>query len=1058
MHYLGSSERQKNMPLEDENGSRGKVLSEPAHTGTDRMSTGGRKENSQEVKLFKSINQFIGLVSSETRPSGSGEKSKVNDKFISNFLRLNLLSYLRQLQQYPHRAEPQREVLIQWWVTLLNFLNSDLIADSARAQGPSDPTLSYPHPFLSIETVSVCLECVSRLMSSLMILPTHGCEQTETFSHHILLTIHFVTNRLILNSKHTRQSADSATNRSFLHYLSSYSSLIRSFLGKLNAYAFFYLPDEFHYDTQILLAVTPAVSFHKFAKGSLFPWKKRCYTIQEDLEKQIKPEEVETRETRFFKIIISYMKNDSVLVAFYWHYWYIVLRFVSLTKNFYLAETELWAIPGSVVLMRQVTYSFLAKDFGRFNRFISASSSNKTLTSSNFNEADTMPDSNLASNDNSLTTEMISEFVFTHFSILRLWESLRSLSGCFPDNPNMTLLLALHDSSQLDYIMKIPAYDSNVASVIFNKILQFIVFQFESSPTGSFLHWDVWSDGMLSMIRTLNANCQVIALTCLFNNWPRISSDGQNKIISHLLGELWLPLTVDCEFQLSKVIFFKLLVFRIVPGLDNLTKALLREKLQHMHGELLFTRSKFDDLTWNEETDNLLFYGNRKFSLLPNNCLKEEDLIYRAERETRNKVKRRSHNFPSVIGVANVRPSLILKNGRYPYDVFDEIVAKAASLMAEKKRKESGYPLPAVSESLLKSARGPNSGNTLDNNSSKRASSISSTIGSWLSKLTNDSDSSKRFGSSPRNATESTLTTYKNNKSNLSDAGLPPSSSTDMLSMYSTVSSLATGRTNSSDDQLGNTELQAPHGPTYSSSFKEGMESNAKEQAEPRRKKKKLLSPVELKYTSSILEKRTSTFIFKVIVVPCESAFKKTEKANASWSVVTAKTYDKPLPTPDGAAAGTIIEDMRHQSLDYLGSVNQELEQLALGQGSSESSVLSYLRKDDLFPHPDYSILESRGDSDCEALTTDSEALLRFSQKLKEVKESENPQSLIQGGFKSFERPSGLNKMYLETRAKKLSTLLRMFNQTVEEYHQFTNILGHEELFLEFEVKINSVH
>lgn len=197
------------MPLEDKNGGVFKLESESTKiSGSSTRTAASQSENSQEAKLFKFLNQFIVLVSNDG-VGETGERSKVNDKYISNYLRLNLLSYLRQLQQYPRRVGSHREALIQWWVTLLNFLNSDLVSDEIRSQNPSGPVLSFPDPFLSIETVSVCLECVSRLMSSLMILPMHDVQQTETFSHHILLTIHFVTNRLILNSKHTRQLTDS---------------------------------------------------------------------------------------------------------------------------------------------------------------------------------------------------------------------------------------------------------------------------------------------------------------------------------------------------------------------------------------------------------------------------------------------------------------------------------------------------------------------------------------------------------------------------------------------------------------------------------------------------------------------------------------------------------------------------------------------------------------------------------------------------------------------------------------------------------------------------------
>lgn len=183
---------------------------------------------------------------------------------------------------------------------------------------------------------------------------------------------------------------------------------------------------------------------------------------------------------------------------------------------------------------------------------------------------------------------------------------------------------------------------------------------------------------------------------------------------------------------------------------------------------------------------------------------------------------------------------------------------------------------------------------------------------------------------------------------------------------------------------------------------------------------------------------------------------KKIEKANVSWSVVTAKTYDKPLPTPDDSAMETFIEDMKSQSLESLENVNKQLGQLALGQSSNESTLdsceASCPQINDLFPHPDYSILVGAGNLDEEALTSDSEALLRFMNN----QATSVPSSVLGDGNQSEGRSLlGLNKMYLKTRAKKLSNLLRMFNQTADEYQQFMNFLDHDSVFLEFEVKVN---
>lgn len=1000
-----------------------------------------KHESNQEVKLFQALNQFIELISNEGTKAGS--RRRTSDKCVSNFLRLNLLSYLRQLQQHPESCEGHREVLIQWWVTLLNFLNSDLILNSSE-QGTS---LSFSSPLLSTETVSVCLECVSRLMSSLMILPRVGVRHTEIYSHHILLTIHYVTNRLILIAKSGKQPMNTPDHQNFLHFLNSYSSLLRSFLGKLNAYAFFYLPDEFHFDTQVLLAITPDLAFQDNEGERIFSWKKRSFSLAKNARSRLDPKELDSRDTKFFKIVVSYLRNDSILMAFYWHYWYIVLRY--LAKYELTNELNLDLLPGASILLEHVTCIFLRNDLSRFTKFVQ--STNKNKGSNNvFNDADTMPDSSAASSELFMTNEMLNEFVFTNFSILRLWECLRSLTGCFEGDPNMTRLLRLHDLSQLKQVAEISAYDHSMANVIYNKTLQFMVFQFESYSLAEILNWDIWCQGILAMVRTLNGNCQVVALLCLFNNWTHIPSMVHNQITTELLDKLWFSLTTECDFQLSKVLFFKLLVFRVIPSADHLSKECLKKRLEEMFYEMCFLDSQLENVELDHKQDVLLFYGNRKFFLVQSKPREEEELICRAERELKSKAKRTYQNFPSVLSTANVRPALILKGGRYPYDVFDEMVVKAALLLAEKKRRDSEAPLPAIENP---SSRGSNESTSNDNKSSKSSASISSALGSWFSKLATSTDSRlKKHGSSQRRNSEN-LANARAEQGFESNVSLPSSHSTDMLSMYSTVSSLATGRTNASDEQLGNNDKNASEHTSRAAS----RESTSSEHLQSDlRKKKKLLSPVELKYTSGITGHTTITTLFKALNVPCESMVSKVEKANVKWSVVTAKTYDKPLPKPADMAVETFIEDMRNRSLQSLEDGNIALERLDThGKSSNESTLLSNFNDNSSLPRPDYSILGlgnesvSANDPDLAArvgnLTLDASLPGGINREVDNFSIDRDD-----GKARTLER---IRNMQLETRITKLSTLLRMFNQTVGEYYEHQNFINHGSIFIEFELK-----
>lgn len=1026
---------------------------------------------SQEAKLFHSLNGFISLVSNEGRRSGdysarhnSFEDTKVDSKYVSNFLRLNLLSYLRQLQQYTHRQTPHRQVLIQWWVTLLNFLNSDIVMSPPNSE--SDSRLSFPDPHLNMDTISVSLECVSRLMSTLMVVPIDDYRETEIYSHHVLLTIHYVTNRLILNSKHSNQlgKVQPPNNRPFLHFLNSYTALLRSFLGKLNAYAFFYLPDDFNYDTQLLVSIIPKLTF-KGSSDSLFPWKGRKFETGEESDACINPDDLETKDTRFFKIVISYMRNDSIFMVFYWHYWYIVLRFISFAETGSNIESNLDIIPGASPLMTFVTSSYLKTDLNRLTKFLKSAHLNKA-SPSNFNSSDTMPDASASSatantNDSTVTTEMFNDFVFSNFGILRLWECLRCLSGCFLKDPNLTILLSLHDSFQLSYISSIPAYDCNAANVVYNKILQFIIFQYKSIPSVQFLHWDIWSLGILGMLKTLSSNCQVTALMCLFNIWDFLPSSIQKEMTSRLIKDLWSSLTLENDFELAKVIFLKLLVFRIIPTSDSSIREELKIKFQNLYDEMLSIKTTIGEEPHMENGDIFSFYGNKRFFLSPNKPTKEEDLIYRVEKQSRLKVKTKSHHFPSVTSVANIRPSFILKNGRYPYDVFDEMVTKAAFLLAEKRRKESESPLPAVRDPSTKSAEQPNRG--VERNP-KRLSSLSSTIGSWFSKLSMDadqtsssSDSSKHTGSGIMNMRK------KRVKSATSDVNISASESTEILSMYSNVSSLATGKTNSSDEQIGKSNKQVSGASSKASTDREASSEDAKLRNEQLKKKKKLLAPVELKYSIGVIDDAQISTLFKVMIISSESITNKVEKANVGWSVATARSYKKPLPIPGDPGVDSFIEEINCDSFD-LGTFNEtKFEYQHLQETTEQPSTDSRNPSANTpsIPIPNYNILGNVGDKEF-SISTSSSPLACYNSDIDEMAVNAGTALRDPGHDTSDDKEEmarqvvlNYNKvMHLKTRINKIAQLVRMFNKTVEEFYEYLNFLDHEYLFMEFEVRI----
>lgn len=1066
-----------------------------------------------DARLLQALNGFILLIGNDSQQqqqsvNGAYLSPRVDSKSVANYLRLKLLSYLRQLQ-LQGTVTPHRDALIQWWVTLLNFLNSDLLDRNNPVE-----EMKFPDPLLSVDSISVSLECVSRLMSSLMVLPVHNCKDAEIYSHHVLLTIHYVTNRLILNSKHQREFTKQQQqpslpqhqqnfNRSLLVFLNSYTSLLRSFLGKLNAYAFFYLPDDFHYDTQLLLALKPNLNYR--SANTMFLWKRRSFGSAENQEDRVKPESLENRDTKFFKIVISYMKNDFIFMAFYWHYWYIALRFLSHLDGGLELKSNLAMIPGANVLITHVTNGCLRIDLARFSKFLQSNNINNINNNgAGFNRSDSNDSSSMNgsaansapnANDNNgakfnvyahanananagvgenhiVTTEKLNDFLFSNFRILRVWECLRNLSGCLEKDSNLPILLSLHDSSQLRYISTIPANDSGVANVIYNKVFQFIVFQFRSLPSVQFLHWDIWFAGVSAMLQTLNNNSQTVALLFLFNIWPHIPIDLQSMLSQQLTDEYWNFLTFENDFQLVRVLFLKVLVFRIVPRNDLTIQEELKRKFQSFYAEMLVIKHKIKEEPLRDRENELYFYGSKRFFLAPNKVLKEQDLIYRAEKHSHTKPSGRYQNFPTVTSVANIRPSLILRNGRYPYEVFDEMVTKASLLMAERKRKERNS-LPTIGSTSSLSQSDITQGQSKYSSSSKKTGSFSNTINSWFSKFSKNSEqNSQSQFNSPDSLLQkqNQLPKGERNKYSVSDESVPFSESSEMLSMYSNVSSIATRRTSSSETHLGN----ATGAPTSSTSgASSGKDTDISSNPHDNQKRKKLLAPAELKYSSSITDTDEISTVFKVMVTQMEPIGRKVEQANSNWGIVTARTYDKPLPTPtspssDSSAVSSVIDELNNDSfgmdyltepsLEFLPPVSQELN-----SKSNESTLMSTFSNDPSLPKPNCTFFGLQNSEDSEVSTGDSDLLNQFqSLALGEDGDLEKDEKSILEGLEPFDeeiitsrrRALHYNRHNaLKTRLNKLAKIVRMFNKTVEEYCEYLNFLNHDSVFIDFEVR-----
>ena len=222
-----------------------------------------------------------------------------------------------------------------------------------------------------------------------------------------------------------------------------------------------------------------------------------------------------------------------------------------------LQTLEPTSVPGFSVLSKHIL-RFIADDFESFTKFVKTQESDTPLPGK-LTEGLNLPPTN----------EQINNFVFVKLRITKLWECLRTLVGCFDQVIPELLsdLIALHDNIQLKRVSKIPAHEHHLGNLAYNRILQFIVFQFESLPQYvSVLNWNRWCEGLIRMIKTLNVNCQSIALLALFNMWDFIATkDGlKERMVKFLVVEMWNQLALDTNFDIVKILFFKVVVFRLM--------------------------------------------------------------------------------------------------------------------------------------------------------------------------------------------------------------------------------------------------------------------------------------------------------------------------------------------------------------------------------------------------------------------------------------------------------------------------------------------------------------
>ena len=630
-------------------------------------------EIDDDAKLFHALNRFITLLNNrekcykskinsfeieeikETDPLELTDKlfedTDCNNDYITQFIRHNLVKYLRNAQLYSENEEVTtelRDVLGHWWSYILDLLKSD--SNGSYNRNPQKIThrgnsimsfrgsdqidkkeLFQPHN--SIELVSVCLESVSRILSRLLILD--DCNETELtkYSDYIIRTIHVITAKLVSNSRQIKELSyvKGKDSHKQITYCNNYNSLIRSFLGKLLAFAFIYIPDELQFDIQLIEALQPNFKLETVKDPELIKWKKRNFKTTK--RKTMKKEDEEqtssnSDQKKIFRVIISYIRNDLCFFSFYFYYWSILLKLIQKKKITLQKETIPEICPASDIFIEHSINNFLKNDLYKANRHL------KNIRKQNLgiNINDSMPNSDVVSDDEGVGSngpnkiESLDVFIGNTFKNLKIWGSLHLLYTKFPlQESNLNLLLNLHDIKQLDYIKTIPAYDYQMANIVFNKILKKIIELFDD-PT--FLNWSTWGSGYLNLLKTQNMNNQIASILSLFNIWDHIPINERTRISKEILknNEIWLSVTLDTAENLVHVLFTKLLIFKISKVDNEEVKNLVLERLSNFHFQFnsLSQSLKLDGTddrierlcSTNYGGDTvLLFHVNKKFVL-----------------------------------------------------------------------------------------------------------------------------------------------------------------------------------------------------------------------------------------------------------------------------------------------------------------------------------------------------------------------------------------------------------------------------------------------------------
>lgn len=585
----------------------------------------------EEAVWFHDLNQFIQLLNKRL----NAEIPSQWDEKICHTISSKLLAPLDKIQKSATGHPIERSILEHWWVNILTLLDTDMGLNSARL-------------------LLVSLESISKIITQLIVSIDLELDHWENFYINLIKTCHYLRRQLSHNNTNMKQlneqvqnvsnnkDLQNATSNSPQGHMDSIPRAIKEqndeileiannchlLLGQIIANCLIYLPDTMHFSAHFISLLTnekyKTVNTNT-KRYKLYHWHKTKYKTtstrqnhkNENLINPGSPLLNRTRsrsidqDSQCFKILVSYLKNNKVFMAFYWHYWYINLHNIEKFNNF-THNTDMISLnmnnidtilPYATIIIKYSMFQLLKIDIFKYRKL--------TLFKNDKNNEIEVGTISTSDNDKDIAN------IRKTIRNMSIWNCLFDLTHIFNSNNNNNneleaiwhFILHYHDKIQLQFFHQITAYETHMSNLLFNHILGDIITHSHATLIGnqSFLHWDDYSTRLVQLIKTLNFKNQINAMTFLFNHWLKLDEPVQNLIFNKLYPEL--RMLIFNQFNIISIMGIKLIIFK----LSQTHASQISNFLQMISEEYKILVGRFKKMDHGDLINPMLFQLNKKF-------------------------------------------------------------------------------------------------------------------------------------------------------------------------------------------------------------------------------------------------------------------------------------------------------------------------------------------------------------------------------------------------------------------------------------------------------------